>query len=135
MSVGSDQAGDSLLYQHISDYVFSMAVLNRREARRCWRAAIKKAWNNCCAYCGKPPIDDSSLTIDHVKPKSKGGEDCTSNVIPACKKCNAQKGSEEWVSWYRMQSFYSVESENRIKKWLLSAGLNNTDTIDFENML
>lgn len=117
-----DKGLGSPLREHCSDYVFDMTVLNRREARRYWRAAIKEAWNNCCAYCGKPPIDDASLTIDHVKPKSKGGEDRTSNVIPACRRCNAEKGSDEWISWYRMQPFYSIEGEWRIRHWL-STGL------------
>ena len=50
-----------------------MTALTRREARQQWRNSIKEAWNNRCAYCGKPPIDDESITIDHVAPRSKGG--------------------------------------------------------------
>ena len=33
------------------------------------------------------------LTLDHVKPRSKGGQDLTTNVVCACRKCNADKGS------------------------------------------
>lgn len=106
------------LYERISDYLFNMSALTRREAKQQWRQSIKDAWANRCAYCGNPPIDDASLTIDHVRPKSKGGEDRTSNVIPACKCCNNRKGSEEWVAWYRLQPFYSIESEWRIRQWL-----------------
>jgi len=43
-----------------------MTTLNSSQAKRIWRTAIKKAWNDRCAYCGNPPIDDKSLTIDHV---------------------------------------------------------------------
>ena len=39
--------------------------------------SIKEAWENKCAYCDSPPISDESLTIDHVKPRSRGGQDCT----------------------------------------------------------
>lgn len=95
-----------------------MSALTRREARQQWRDSIKEAWNNRCAYCGNPPIDDRSLTIDHVKPRCRGGEDRTSNVIPACESCNSHKGSCEWVGWYRMQEFYSIEGELRIRQWL-----------------
>lgn len=130
MSVATDKGLSSPLYEHCSDYVFNMAFLNRREARRHWRAAIKEAWSNCCAYCGKPPIDDASLTIDHVKPKSRGGEDRTSNVIPACRKCNAEKGSEEWISWYRLQDFYSIAGEWRIREWLSSGKVQNIEDED-----
>lgn len=103
---------------HLSDYLFNMSALNRSQAKKQWRQAIKQAWNNCCAYCGKPPIHDSSLTIDHIKPKSKGGSDFTNNVTPACLKCNHSKGSTDWIKWYRQQPFYSKYRESCIKYWL-----------------
>lgn len=109
------------LYERISDYLFNMSALTRREARQQWRDSIKKAWHNRCAYCGQPPIDDESLTeltMDHVKPKSRGGEDRTTNVIPACAACNSAKSSMEWVAWFRMQPFYTIEAEWRIRQWL-----------------
>lgn len=109
------------LYERISDYLFNMSALTRREARQQWRDSIKTAWNNRCAYCGQPPIDDNSLselTIDHVRPKSRGGEDRTSNVIPACASCNQAKSSQDWAAWYRLQPFYSIAAEWRIQEWL-----------------
>ena len=106
------------VYERVSDYLHNMSALTRGEARRQWRQGIKDAWNNRCAYCGKPPIDDDSLTIDHVRPKSCGGEDRTSNVIPACRECNQDKSSQEWIAWYRMQPFYSIAAEWRIQQWL-----------------
>ena len=106
------------VYERVSDYLYNMSALTRGEARRQWRQSIKDAWNNRCAYCGKPPIDDDSLTVDHVRPKSSGGEDKTSNCIPACRECNQDKSSQDWVAWYRMQPFYTIESEWRIRQWL-----------------
>lgn len=43
-----------------------------------------------CQYCG---ITHShrSLTIDHVKPKAKGGPSTWENQVAACKPCNARK--------------------------------------------
>lgn len=92
--------------------------MTRKEAKHMWRKAIKNAWSNRCAYCGNPPIDDKSLTLDHVKPRAKGGEDITSNCIPACKRCNHSKGSENWVEWFNRQQFYSMEREYRIRNWI-----------------
>ena len=106
------------LFESPQDYVFNMPTFNSSQAKRIWRAAIKESWNNRCAYCGNPPIDDKSLTIDHVKPKARGGQDQTTNCIPACRRCNADKGSNEWIGWFRMQDFYSVEAEIRIRNWL-----------------
>ena len=108
------------VYERVSDYLHNMSALTRGEARRQWRQSIKEAWNNRCAYCGSTPIVDESLelTIDHVRPKSCGGEDKTSNCIPACQRCNQDKSSAEWVAWFRMQPFYTIESEWRIRQWL-----------------
>ena len=42
-----------------------------------------------CQYCGR---GDVPLTLDHVHPKSKGGEDSWENLVAACVKCNNKKG-------------------------------------------
>lgn len=44
-----------------------------------------------CQYCGSssPPSD---LTLDHVVPRSRGGETVWDNVVTACKACNHRKG-------------------------------------------
>jgi 5-methylcytosine-specific restriction endonuclease McrA len=47
---------------------------------------------NLCLYCGDE-FHDSHLTRDHVIPLSRGGRDCWSNVVAACKHCNARKGN------------------------------------------
>ena len=100
------------------EYLFNLEAMTTKEAKKLWRESIKKAWENKCAYCDTPPIDDKSLTVDHVRPKSKGGEDRTSNCVPACKACNHSKGSMTWRGWYRMQDFYSAVNEDRIEEWL-----------------
>lgn len=101
------------------EYLFNLEAMTTKEAKRLWRQSIKDAWNNCCAYCGNPPIDDKSLTVDHVKPKSKGGENRTSNCVPACKECNHSKGSRDWQEWYKEQSFYELNRVARIENWLM----------------
>jgi 5-methylcytosine-specific restriction endonuclease McrA len=48
--------------------------------------------NFTCCYCGRSPIKDGvSLECDHIKPKSKGGQDEIENLITACKDCNSGK--------------------------------------------
>lgn len=118
MSVVTVEGLAGPLCEHASDYLFNMSALNGRQAKRQWREAIKKAWKNQCAYCGKPPIDDNSLTIDHIKPRCRGGEDRTSNVIPACSSCNSAKGSQHWQEFLRNSEFYNPETEARILEWL-----------------
>ena len=124
--------GSFPLFESPQDYVFNMTTLNSSQAKRIWRAAIKQAWNDRCAYCGNPPIDDKSLTIDHVKPRAAGGQDQTTNCIPACRRCNANKGSSEWIAWFRMQDFYTIEAEIRIQKWLKTGNVEFGDQSDTE---
>ena len=45
-----------------------------------------------CLYCGKQ-FPDRMLTRDHILPLSRGGRDCWSNVVTACKPCNHAKGA------------------------------------------
>lgn len=44
-----------------------------------------------CAYCGNV-FNASSLTIDHVHPKSRGGTNRWTNCVTACRPCNHRKG-------------------------------------------
>ncbi len=45
-----------------------------------------------CQYCGAQP-GKANLTIDHVVPRSKGGETQWENVTTACGPCNRRKGN------------------------------------------
>ena len=42
-----------------------------------------------CSYCGR---SDLTLTIDHIIPKTRGGNDSWENLISACTICNNKKG-------------------------------------------
>lgn len=55
--------------------------------------------NNFCWYCGKE-LPPSELTIDHVFPKSKGGDNDMDNIIMVCKSCNSSKGNMDLFEWY-----------------------------------
>ena len=46
-----------------------------------------------CQYCGSK----SNLTIDHIIPKQKGGEDSWENLIIACSPCNSRKGNRSLI--------------------------------------
>ena len=54
------------------------------------RAMIYKRDGNKCQYCGST----RSLTIDHVIPRSKGGDDSWENLVVACASCNVKKGDK-----------------------------------------
>lgn len=54
--------------------------------------AVVKAHDAKCVYCQR---DDRELTIDHVKPISRGGAHTLLNVAPACRSCNVRKNATE----------------------------------------
>lgn len=54
--------------------------------------ALFRRDQNVCLYCGNR-FKESQLSRDHVKPLSRGGRDKWTNVVTACKRCNAHKGN------------------------------------------
>ena len=48
--------------------------------------------DHLCMYCGQQ-FPGHQLTRDHLVPLSRGGADCWSNVVAACRGCNHAKGS------------------------------------------
>lgn len=46
-------------------------------------------WNFKCWMCRENEFE----AIEHVKPLSKGGWDCLSNIRPACTSCNSKKSA------------------------------------------
>src|SRR5438270_5050523 len=47
--------------------------------------------NNQCQYCGRK-FPTSELSLDHVIPRSQGGQNTRENIVCACVGCNVRKG-------------------------------------------
>ena len=47
--------------------------------------------NYTCQYCG---VHSKKITIDHIIPKVKNGQDTWENLVSACVKCNLKKGNK-----------------------------------------
>jgi 5-methylcytosine-specific restriction endonuclease McrA len=58
----------------------------RREVPLTRRAVLERDAHRC-AYCGI-----KADTIDHVRPRSRGGAHVWTNVVAACARCNHRKG-------------------------------------------
>jgi 5-methylcytosine-specific restriction endonuclease McrA len=54
------------------------------------REYVLEKWGRQCVYCNKR---ERILNLDHIVPKSRGGSNRPSNLVPACIKCNAIKGN------------------------------------------
>jgi len=62
----------------------------RMMAHKPSRTMIYKRDGNKCQYCGAT----KDLTIDHIHPRSLGGEDTWENLVTACSNCNSRKGGK-----------------------------------------
>lgn len=58
-----------------------------------WLNILKK-YNYKCAYCGTEFDENILPEKDHIIPISKGGNNTKENIVPACRSCNAKKGSK-----------------------------------------
>lgn len=67
-----------------------------RWIRRERRLAIYLRDGLACSYCGATIEEDGALlTLDHVIPVSKGGSNCSQNLVTACQKCNSSRGDRD----------------------------------------
>jgi 5-methylcytosine-specific restriction endonuclease McrA len=57
--------------------------------RRITRRAVLARDGWTCQYCGS---SRSGLTVDHVVPRSRGGESIWENIVASCAPCNRRKG-------------------------------------------
>lgn len=57
-----------------------------------WRWRLQ-FYGGCCAYCGTT-LTPEIAQMDHRIPFSRGGTNWPSNLVPACERCNKQKGTK-----------------------------------------
>ncbi len=64
-----------------------------------------------CAYCGA----DEKLEVEHVAALASGGSHVASNLLGACRACNASKCDHPVEEWYRAQPFFDDERWQQIR--------------------
>lgn len=86
----------------VPPYYRSLAGHRKPAFYAMWQATGYRCW-----YCGEAQIeewqtedgsefvfDDWGLEIDHFHPRSKGGSNDKTNLVPACKSCNRLKSAK-----------------------------------------
>ena len=58
--------------------------------RKITRKAVLARDSYTCQYCGR---EASGLTVDHVIPRSRGGQSVWENIVASCAPCNRKKGN------------------------------------------
>jgi 5-methylcytosine-specific restriction endonuclease McrA len=85
---GLHSASDTYPWPHVIrlvQYVRVPRAVQRKISRRALFA--RDGWR--CMYCG---TSAGRLTLDHVVPRSRGGESSWENVVTSCAPCNLRKG-------------------------------------------
>ena len=68
----------------------------RNEAPSSKRDRIFRRDRHTCVYCGVA-YRAEELTLDHVQPKMRGGDDSEGNLVTCCRGCNrAKAGQAAW---------------------------------------
>jgi len=84
-----------------TNYRFIMSKFNElRTGEIKWSSAIREYIKEHeipgqCIYCGA----SDTLTLEHILPRCRGGEDITDNLVWVCKSCNSSKGSKRLYEW------------------------------------
>jgi len=89
-----------------------LVELTPKLAKKRFREEIYKAWNHECGYCG-----DTATSLDHIVPRFKSGSSNCHNLLPACRRCNSNKGSDDMEEWYSKQEFFCPERMKSIRSW------------------
>lgn len=65
----------------------------RPDKKRPLRNKVVALHGRSCWLCGKAIAYESKVTLDHVRPLSKGGSSKIHNLRPAHDKCNRRRGN------------------------------------------
>ena len=99
------------------------------------RLAIYLRDGMACAYCGNTIEDGAKLTLDHLKPHSKGGLNTASNLVTCCPRCNSSRGNRTVRSFcfsvaeylgsdtdgHQIMSFVRNCAKRSLKKYLIES--------------
>lgn len=62
------------------------------------RLAIYMRDGLACCYCGAS-CEEAKLTLDHIKPYSKGGSNHETNLVTCCHRCNSSRGNRTYTKF------------------------------------
>lgn len=74
--------------------------------RQTTRLAIYLRDGLACVYCGASVEDGVTLTLDHVKPVSRGGGNKPGNLVTCCHKCNCSRSNRSLAAFARAVATY-----------------------------
>lgn len=92
--------------EHWGELLFNLDHLSKQTAKKQFRQDIKYSWGGMCCYCR----ENKATSLDHVVPRSRGGSNLRSNLLPACRSCQESKGNRiDWYDWFKEQPFFNQD--------------------------
>ena len=90
------QAGVSVVRSATGEYKLPSVILLSRYVRipgsrviPVSRRGVLRRDGHRCGYCKR-----SASTVDHIQPRSRGGDDSWENLVACCLRCNNKKGDK-----------------------------------------
>jgi 5-methylcytosine-specific restriction endonuclease McrA len=84
---------------------FSKKLVWKRDDYTCWY----------CRRSHKQMLDeDLCITIDHIKPRSKGGQNTFDNTVTCCSECNGKKDSMDIVKFCKIMGCPIPQFDNYV---------------------
>ena len=80
------------------------------------RVAIYLRDGLACSWCGTTLEQGAQLTLDHCKPRSKGGKNDATNLITSCFKCNSSRGTRSLVAFAKAVATYVNHEQTKDRK-------------------
>ena len=59
-----------------------------------------------CCYCGETMENGAILSLDHIVPRSRGGNHEATNVVTACKRCNESRNNRSVNAFAQVVAAY-----------------------------
>lgn len=87
--------------------------LTPKLAKKRYRQSIYDAWDHKCGYC-----EEQATSLDHIVPRFRSGSSNRNNLLPCCKRCNANKASSKMEDWYQQQDYFTNVRMNKIQAWM-----------------
>ena len=72
------------------------------------RLAIYLRDGLACTYCQLSVEQGAALSLDHVKPHSKGGSNHESNLVTCCTRCNSSRSDRSLTSFSKVVTAYTA---------------------------
>lgn len=79
------------------------------------RVAIYLRDGFACVYCGTylHGCRPSEITLDHLRPRSKGGTNNSRNLVTACRSCNSKRIDKPWRVFAGPEAIHRIERFTR----------------------